>query len=182
MKNLLNILFCFQFIISFGQSNDVIKFQNDVISKQLMDYDGETRISTLISSPWIEYHLSILRDTNEHMHKFKARTNADSLTLTESETDLIIQFFENPENLKLTYNPTKFTTIDTSKVINHLKKNYYHQIIFISKPLFIRDSKIGIAFFANLCCGGITGPVNFSFYRKENDIWKRWIDISSGEF
>lgn len=182
MKILLTILFSFQIICSFSQTAEVEKFQNDIVNDQLMGFDGETRISTLIDSLWMEYHLKRIRNTKDKESKFKSPKGTDSLTLTESETDLIIRFFENPENLKLTANPTEFATVDTNEVIDHLERNHKNQVIFISKPLFIRDDGIGIAFFANFCCGGIYGPVNFSFYRKEKEVWTRWLDISSGEF
>lgn len=182
MKFLLTILFLFQFANSFCQTTEVEKIQNDIINEQLMGYDGETRISTLIDSHWMEYHLERLRNTKENEPMFKSPKGTNSLTLTELETDLIIQFFENPENLKLSANPTEFETVDTSGIIDHLERNHKNQVVFISRPLFIRDGRIGIVFFANFCCGGIYGPVNFGFYRKEKEIWTRWIDISSGEF
>jgi len=169
-------------MISISQTSEIGKFQNDLINEQLMSYEGETRISTSIDSAWMEYNLERFFDTKENALKFRSSSNNDSIILTNSERDLIILFFRNGENLKLTDNSTEFTIVEENQAISHLKSNYGNQVVYISKPLFIRNESLAIAFFANLCCGQIYGYVNFSFYRKENEIWKRWIDISSGAF
>ena len=183
MKILLTIILTFQIGISISQTNEIQKFQNDLINEQLMGYNGEIKISTSIDTPWMEYHLRrLFPDSTESILTFTSVVTKDTIVLTETERDSIISFFQNPDNLKLTVNPTEFGTVEISQALKHLKEYHDNQVVFISQPLFIRDDKIGIAFFANLCCGHIYGYVNFSFYQKENDIWSRWIDMSSGAF
>ncbi|MEQ8909451.1 MAG: hypothetical protein RIC95_09690 [Vicingaceae bacterium] len=183
MKILLTTILIFQIIVLVGQTNEIQKFQNDLIKNQLMKYEGETRISTSIDTPWMEYHLRrLFPDSTESTLTFKSAATKDSIVLTEAERDLILSFFQNPDNLKLSMNPTEFSTIEIDSALNHLKDDHDNQVVFISRPLFIRDDKIGVAFFSNLCCGHIYGHVNFSFYQTENEIWTRWIDISSGAF
>ena len=183
MKILLATILTFQITILVGQTNDIQKFQNDLINEQLMSYDGETKISTSIDIPWMEYHLRrLFPDSTENTLTFTPVATKDTIVLTETERDSIISFFQNPDNLKLTVNPTTFATVEISQALEHLKDDHNNQVVFISKPLFIRDDEIGIAFFANLCCGHIYGYVHLSFYRKQNEIWTRWIDISSGAF
>ena len=183
MKHLLTIILTFNLIFLVAQTNEIQKFQKDVVQGQLMKYEGETKISSSIDSAWMaDILMRTNSDSTENSLIFKSTNSIDSIVLTEIERDLIFSFFKNPKNLELTVNPTKFDTIDINKVLDHLRKNHDNQIVFISQPLFIRQGKIGIVFFANLCCGHIYGHVNFSFYLQENSIWTRWIDMSSGAY
>lgn len=183
MKILLATILTFQITALVGQTNEIQKFQNDLVNEQLMRYNGETKISTSIDTPWMEYHLRrLFPDSAESTLTFTSVATKDTIVLTETERDSIISFFQNSDNLKLTDNPTEFATVEIGQALEHLKDDHDNQVVFISKPLFIRNDELGIAFFANLCCGHIYGYAHLSFYRNQNEIWTRWIDISSGAF
>ena len=147
-----------------------------------MSYDGVTAIASSIDSTWMEFNLTGLLETTGNSLTFKSFSSKDSICLSKMERELIISFFQNADNLRLTHNPTQFAQIEENMALKHLKVNSENQVIFISKPLFIRDDSLGIVFYANLCCGQFYGYVNLSFYRIVSRTWTRWIDISSGAF
>ena len=51
MKILLATILIFQITILVDQTNEIQKFQNDLINEQLMGYDGEAKNSTSIDTP-----------------------------------------------------------------------------------------------------------------------------------
>ena len=183
MKKLIIGLLCLFGLKGWSQTNDKQSFYKDVIQSQLMEYHGETKICISVDSSWINYQLNRLQvDSQKPTLVFKSRNTQDSIQISSKERDSILAFFSQIDNLSLTENPTEFETIASEVVLEHLKKDFQNQVVFISSTLFLRDGAIGIVYFANLCCGSFNGNVNFSFYKKENGHWIRWIDIGSGAF
>ncbi|AXY77969.1 hypothetical protein D3H65_30000 [Paraflavitalea soli] len=58
--------------------------------------------------------------------------------------------------------------------------NSIHEAFFFTMPIYIRDRSIFLHFFMWNTISG--GAVNLSFYRKENDKWVKWIEVSGGDF
>lgn len=165
-----------------SQIPDVSKFQIDLIHRQVMDYSGEIRIAESLDSNWIDYHLGVLTDTITTRLTFHTPQHHDSLTFTEQEKDSILLFFRNIKNLTFSDNTKRFQIVPANEISLHLQKDFENQVVFVSRPLFIREGTVAVAFFANFCCGGINGPAHLSLYREENAIWTRWIYLSAGEF
>jgi|GEM_PF-1228446 len=58
--------------------------------------------------------------------------------------------------------------------------NSMHEAFFFTMPIYIRDRSIFLHFFMWNTMGG--GAVYLSFYRKENDQWVKWIEVSGGNY
>ena len=181
MKNIFVIYLILSTLSALGQTDTTVEFLKDIVENQKMGYEGEVRISS-VSTAWTREHLKKLikpEDSGSISFFFSRR---DTLHLTANEKELIIEHFSDPSNLQVSGEPWNFDTIGQRRVVGFLKNNEGSQVLFLSKPLFIRDGTVAISFFSNLCCGGISGSINVSAYRKEDHVWTRWIDLSAGEF
>lgn len=74
---------------------------------------------------------------------------------------------------------------DTARAAK-LNQQYYTYaymtfIFYFPKPIYIRDNTICLISYTAMC-GELCGFNETSFYKKENNEWKRWIVISSGVF
>lgn len=165
---------------AFAQIDIATKFQEYLISNQKLILDSETKIANNIDSSWIEYHLIELKDSSE---KFLTNiNNKDTITLSIIEMELIISFFRNQENLKFSNKQSRYSLIDKDEVNDYLKSKKSNQVLYISKPLFIRNNEYAIIFYSTLCCGGIYGQASLSLYKLINNNWTKMTDISSGDF
>jgi hypothetical protein len=110
-------------------------------------------------------------------------TNKDRLHLTSAEAKLLKQHLIEardqhwPEQL---FTNSKSISVDSTQ--SFLIQNRDKELYLFSKPVFIRNNTIALFYVVRLCCGGIYGPVDLSFYRKENDGWQRWIRVDGGAF
>jgi hypothetical protein len=114
--------------------------------------------------------------------------NLDSLILTETEVNYLIQVISEPINWEENLFNNSIAVNDQSeawekyveirKNVKSKKALYYFSF---TKPIFIRNKTICLLAIAAIC-GGECGITNFSFYRKVNGKWGKWIRISGGEF
>lgn len=72
--------------------------------------------------------------------------------------------------------------IKTDSLAEFLHQDRSRVVYLISKPIFIRNNSIALVHYSRLCCGGIYGPDEVIFYKKENDRWKKWVFVSQGAF
>jgi hypothetical protein len=61
-------------------------------------------------------------------------------------------------------------------------KNYQRPNVFtFSKPVYLRDETLFFFYFSSTC-GDPCGFEEFSFYKKENNEWKKWIVVERKDF
>lgn len=66
--------------------------------------------------------------------------------------------------------------------LSYKKLNYHYSYVFsFSKPIYIRDKTVCLISFVAMC-GVNCGREETSFYRKENNEWKKWIVVSAGDY
>jgi hypothetical protein len=107
----------------------------------------------------------------------------DKLTLTSEEIAYIKEHLTTAKNK--TWNDDLFTNstrIPTDSSHSFLSQNRSRDLYLFSQPVFIRKNTIALFYVVHLCCGGIYGPVDLSFYRRNGKTWQRWIRIDGGSF
>lgn len=72
--------------------------------------------------------------------------------------------------------------IASDSIHSFLLQNRDRDLYLFAQPAFIRNNTIALFYLVRLCCGGIYGPVDLSFYRKNGNKWVRWIRIDGGAF
>lgn len=166
-----------------GQKEDQSqRFVLDLLEHQTMNY-GQLRVISPMDSSFFTYDIHRLDTMKTLTFKVSNTICHDSITISEEEKQLII------EALKLSYSwgedmalSKKYKCIEKDSLLDYLKDDDENTIALISKPVFLREGTIVVAYFINLCCGDILGNLNFGFYKIEDGIWTRWIDIRAGAF
>ena len=107
----------------------------------------------------------------------------DQFTLTSEEITYIKQHLVKAKNkVWKEYLFINSIRIPSDSMHSFLIQNRNKDLYLFSKPIFIRNNSVALFYVANLCCGGIYGPVDLSFYRKNGKLWQRWIRIDGGAF
>ena len=185
MKILFFLLFLFVSEIAFAQNGTAQAFQEDLIkteisflerSGRILDY----KIVSFIDIPRVAAHLNGFIDQGYERIYF-SRNEADSIQLTKSEVDTIIEFFSDEQNLTYTSDIDE-ETIAGDNYFGFLKASPDNIVISVSKPLFLRNDEFAVGLFSSFYNGGINGPSSLSIYINENGHWVRWFDLSSGMF
>ena len=136
-----------------------------------------------LDSSIVEFTLRNLK-TNKSVFK-SIDTSKAKITLTLKEKKFILNSLK--EQYKKDWSEEDFHNLKVIKqeqVKSYIKEDKLNGYIYISSPVFIRDGKIALVFFANFygdlqkTGGGIN---NLSFYKiQENGEWKKWIVLESG--
>ena len=180
MKVFLTSFWLLTFLFCFSQSDSTtLNFLNDVVKRNsdssLIYYTDKVDAGM--------YSYMIEKKLVKRRIKDISSTNKANLTLTNFE---ITQLKQNLANYKFHQWPEKLFTnskrISSDSTLSFLSNNKNNDLYLFSKPAFIRNNTIGLFYVVRLCCGGINGPVDLSFYRRENGKWQRWITIGGGAF
>lgn len=111
------------------------------------------------------------------------KRNKDKLYLTSGEIKYLKQRLDSDNSqqwLEDLFINSKRITNDS--VRSFLIEDRNRDLYLLSNPIFIRENTIALFYVAHLCCGGIYGPVDLSFYRKEGNKWLKWICVDGGAF
>lgn len=152
--------------------NSVIKRKTDSSTIFYTDKVDSGMYSNMVNK-------SLIKKTIKDIDK----RNKNKLHLTTREIKYLKQRLEGnnlqqwPENL---FTNSKRIANDSTHLF--LVKDRDRDLYLLSKPIFIRGNAIALFYVAHLCCGGIYGPVDLSFYKKENNKWQKWIRIDGGAF
>lgn len=57
----------------------------------------------------------------------------------------------------------------------------YNFVYIFTKPIYIRDNTICLITYSAMC-GTDCGRSEISFYKKENNIWSKWLIVSAGDY
>lgn len=68
----------------------------------------------------------------------------------------------------------KSERIIDDKFREYLKEHSTREVYIFSKPVFIRNNTIALFYLVRLCCGGVHGPIEWSYFKKTNDGWIQW--------
>jgi hypothetical protein len=69
-----------------------------------------------------------------------------------------------------------------SSLAYFLSQNRSRVVYLFSKPIFIRNNTVALVYNIRLCCGGIYGPYELVYYRREGDTWKKWVFVREGAY
>ena len=112
-----------------------------------------------------------------------SKLNKDKFILTSQEIKLLKS--DMTEAKEQTWKEDLFLKskrIQADSIQSFLVSDQNKELFIFSKPSFIRNNTVAFFYVVHLCCGGIYGPVDLSFYKKETSGWKRWIRIDGGAF
>lgn len=114
---------------------------------------------------------NIKRKTNwpDNLFANSKRINADSLWT-----------FLNQENINRITNINKAALNQDSLAYKKATRQFPFVFVF-TKPVYIRNNTICLISFAAMC-GRDCGRDEISFYKKENNVWTKWIVVSAGDF
>jgi hypothetical protein len=179
MKTIIIFLFS---ISVFGQVDNETKiFLSDILKYETYKY-GEISIAKKLDPKMLEIGLTTLKEKRKYTRILK-----DSITevikLTRKERRKIIQSIR--EQYETEWEKEDFPEnklINYDELLSYLKKDRNNTIVMISKPVFIRNNEIAIAYFMNLCCGSINGRAQLLFFDKLNGKWRDWISIAGGVY
>lgn len=167
-----------------GQVNDSLaqKFVLDLMEHQTLRH-CELRIISPIDSGFFIDGIKILDSLKEYKFVVDNRNYHDSIIISEEEKLQVLTSLKEPHTWSKDMRiAEKYRPLTNDSLMQYLAYDVENTIALISKPVFLRDSTVAVCYFVNLCCGHIYGYLNFSFYKIENGIWTRWIDIRSGAF
>jgi hypothetical protein len=101
--------------------------------------------------------------------------NDSKLIREENSTAYIKKVFqEYSENLN---NPTSSTSDRLALIKNYSAPNVFE----FSMPVYLRDNTVCFVFMSYLC-GNPCGFDELCFYKKENNVWKKWVVVNSDVF
>ena len=107
----------------------------------------------------------------------------DKLILTSEEVTYLKQHLITAKDKiwsdNLFINSSRISVDSTN---SFLIQNRNRDLYLFSQPIFIRNKTIALFYEVHLCCGDIYGSVDLSFYKKNRDVWQRWIRVDGGAF
>ncbi len=109
--------------------------------------------------------------------------NRDKLILTTQEVAYLNQQLSSAK--ERTWKENLFINserISSDSTLSFLLRNRKSHLYLFTQPAFIRNNTIALFYVVHLCCGGIYGPVDLSFYRKNGNQWERWLRVEGGAF
>lgn len=180
MRIILAFISLFPFLFSFAQEDTAtLNFLKDVVKRKsdrsLIYYTDK------VDAGMYDYMMrKVLR--KRRINDLSA-TNKATLTLTRGEINHLQQSLAASK--KFEWQQGLFTSsklIISDSTHSFLFSDREKDLYLFSKPAFIRNNTIALFYVLHLCCGGIYGPVDLSFYRRENGKWQRWIRIVGGAF
>ena len=71
---------------------------------------------------------------------------------------------------------------DTTAAYKFLSSGFMHSSFFFSKPIYIRNNSVLLAYFSWLVGNRWGGRSELCFYRKENNNWVKWIMVTSRDY
>lgn len=180
MRTLFSTILLLISILGFTQEDTTtLSFLNDVI---LRKHDTASIYYTdKVDSGMYDYMMkkSLVKRTIKDIGK----TTSDKLILSPDEVTYLKQHLIAAKDKiwseGLFINSTR---ISADSIHSFLTQNRGRDLYLFSQPTFIRNNTIALFYVVRLCCGGIYGPVDLSFYRKTGDAWQRWIRIDGGAF
>jgi len=153
-----------------------------ILDRKAMDYSLPVILSKL-DSALVGYHLIFLLNSKDNIFYSTQIGEGDSILLTDQEKHRLAEELRAQYNQKWEEGDIEnYSVIASERMKSYLREKYTNTVAMISKPVFIRDGKIGMVFLANFCCGGSNGFVELFLYKKDLGIWKSWIPISQGDF
>lgn len=180
MRALLTILSLTISFFSFGQEDtatlhfldNIIKRKSDTSLIYYTDKVDAGMYDYMMKKQLLKKHVKAIGTTNKAtLTLTSAEINQLKKTLTTSKShQWQEELFEGSIRI-----PSDSTH---SFLFNDRNKDLY----LFSRPAFIRNNTIALFYVVHLCCGGIYGPVDLSFYRRENGKWQKWITIDGGAF
>jgi hypothetical protein len=180
MRAFLTISSLFNFYVCFGQEDTAtLHFLNNIIKrksdKSLIYYTDRVDAGM--------YDYMMKKQLLKSPIKAIGSTSKSTLTLTSAEINQLKHSLTTAKSHKWRedlFSSSKRISSDSthSFLISDRNKDLY----LFSLPAFIRNNTIALFYVVHLCCGGIYGPVDLSFYRRENGKWQKWITIDGGAF
>jgi hypothetical protein len=154
-----------------------------VLDSKAMEYSHPVILSQL-DTTLVEYQLaSLINSGTNTFHSAGRSEEVDSISLTDQEKQRLVEELRAQYDQKWENNDFQdYAVIDAQRMNQYLREKYTNTVAMVSKPVFIREGKIGMVFLANFCCGDISGFVELFLYKKELGVWKSWIPISQGDF
>lgn len=204
MKNYIFILFLFV-VKCFSQSSkdqqiflSVFVGNKDSIIVIAKQSDGYKRLEALVSEKNI-YNKAfpeksiILTDTevlflkNEinknEKYNFPETIFPDAILIS---SDTVKSYASNKVKKWRKEEATVFESKDTIKIFKFIREKRYSftetYVHFFSKPIYFRNDTLCILYHADLCCfnNGLGGCTSAYIYKKDNDIWEKYITITFG--
>ena len=154
-----------------------------VLDSKAMEYSRPVILSKL-DTTLVEYQLALLINSSTNtFHSAPRNGERDSIILTGQEKQQLVQELRAQYDQIWQDDDIQDYSVITSQSMNqYLREKYKNTVAMVSKPVLIREGKIGMVFLANFCCGGRSGFVELFLYKKELGVWKSWIPISQGDF
>lgn len=180
MRAFLTIFSLFVFFFCFGQEDTTtLHFLNNIIKRKsdtsLIYYTDKVDVGMydyMMKKKLLKRHIKAIGSTNK-----------STLTLTSAEVNQLKQSLAASKSHQ--WQEELFPSskrISSDSTHSFLFSDRNKDLYLFSRPSFIRDNTIALFYVVHLCCGGIYGPVDLSFYRKENGKWQKWIMIDGGAF
>lgn len=171
---------------------EIRNFTMDVLRTRAMKY-SKPKVISKIDSGMVEYHLAAILDSKDNLFPHYYYDKEDPIAYSTKEEDRIQLTNEEKEQLiagiraqyQLEWDASDFDgyeLIALARALPYLEEDRQHTIAVISRPVFIREGTVALAFFLNLCCGHIYGFVELSFYKKVDGKWQNWVFVSGGDY
>jgi hypothetical protein len=154
-----------------------------MLDSKAMEYSHPIILSQL-DTTLVEYQLtSLINSSTNTFYSARPNEERDSISLTGQEKQRLVEELRAQYDQKWENNDIQDYAVIASQSMNqYLREKYTNTVAMVSKPVLIREGKIGMVFLAIFCCGGSGGFVELFLYKKELGVWKSWIPISQGDF
>jgi hypothetical protein len=180
MRGVIVILFLTISSFSFGQADTATqRFLDDIIK-----LDGEAAVIYYTDQVGAGIYDHMLKKNFLKKH-VKGASSADKGELTLSSEEV------NQLNLSLTASRLhkwpaglfeRSVRIAGDSLFSFVSADKSRKLYIFSRPAFMRSNTIALCYVVRLCCGGIYGPQEYSFYRRTNGKWQKWIMVEGGAF
>ena len=164
--------------LSFTQDDTtILNFLNDVIKHDT----SSIYYTDKVDAGMYEYMMkkSLIKRRVKNINK----ASSDKLILTSKEVAYIKEKLVTAKD-KIWKNDLFMNSvrIPSDSIQSFLTQNKNRDLYIFSQPTFIRNNTVALFYVVHLCCGGIYGPVDLSFYKKSGKQWQRWIRVDGGAF
>jgi hypothetical protein len=152
--------------------NDVLKRKHDSATIYYTDQVDKGMFDYMMNQRLLKRRIKDLNATNKVRLKL---THLEIMQLNQSlATSRDYQWKEG------LFEHSKRIPVDSVHLF--LLANRNNDVYLFSRPAFMRNNTLVVFYVVHLCCGGIYGPVDFSFYHRVRGKWVKWFQIGGGAF